>query len=244
MVDRRVMKKMENLKLFRQYLIALTESGDITRQEAVSMIPPLMLDVKSCHFVLDMCAAPGSKTSQLVELIQEKHIYEKTLPLGVVVANDVDEKRARTLVHQCKRSESPCMVITCAKGQDIPNDVLFDRVLCDAPCSGDGTLRKNPEIWTKWKMQNGMGLHTLQIDIAMNGVKVLKVGGKMVYSTCSFNPIENEAVVAELLRRTNGAVRIMDASTCLPKLKRRKGLTTWKVIVAFFKIFEKNSWMN
>ncbi|MCI00336.1 tRNA (cytosine(34)-C(5))-methyltransferase-like protein, partial [Trifolium medium] len=77
------------------------------------------------------------------------------------------------------------------------SQLLFDRVLCDVPCSGDGTLRKAPDLWRRWNTGTGNGLHNLQISVAMKGLSLLKVGGKMVYSTCSMNPIENEAVVAE-----------------------------------------------
>jgi 16S rRNA C967 or C1407 C5-methylase (RsmB/RsmF family) len=73
---------------------------------------------------------------------------------------------------------------------------VYDRIICDVPCSGDGTLRKNPNIWAEWTPEFAMGLHSLQLRIAQRGAALLKVGGYMVYSTCSFNPIENEAVVA------------------------------------------------
>jgi hypothetical protein len=78
--------------------------------------------------------------------------------------------------------------------------VLFDRVLCDVPCSGDGTMRKAPDIWRRWTPANGNGLHTLQLRIALRGAELLRVGGRMVYSTCTFNPVEDEAVVAEVRR--------------------------------------------
>ena len=66
------------------------------------------------------------------------------------------------------------------------------------PCSGDGTLRKAPDIWRRWTASNGNGLHLLQLRIALHAAHMLKIGGRMVYSTCTFNPIEDEAVVAEV----------------------------------------------
>merc|ERR1712196_492589 len=78
---------------------------------------------------------------------------------------------------------------------------------------------------------SGIALHPLQIQIAMRGVSLLKVGGLMVYSTCSFNPVENEAVVKEILLRCGGAVELVDASDMLPGLIRRPGLHSWKVAV-------------
>ena len=82
--------------------------------------------------------------------------------------------------------------------------VQYDRILCDVPCSGDGTIRKAADIWRRWTPINGNGLHPLQLRIALQSASLLKVGGRMVYSTCSFNPVEDEAVVAEV-RTPNSA---------------------------------------
>jgi 16S rRNA C967 or C1407 C5-methylase (RsmB/RsmF family) len=68
----------------------------------------------------------------------------------------------------------------------------FDRILCDVPCSGDGTLRKVPSIWKRWVAAQGNQLHTLQVQLAAKAVRLLRVGGRLVYSTCSLNPVENE----------------------------------------------------
>jgi 16S rRNA C967 or C1407 C5-methylase (RsmB/RsmF family) len=111
------------------------------------------------------------------------------------------------LVHQCRRSYSPLLVITTHKGQMFPSirasapsssaassggdrrgGCFFDRVLCDVPCSGDGTLRKSPHIWPKWTTNSGVDLHPLQLMIARRGFELLKPGGLMVYSTCSMSP--------------------------------------------------------
>jgi len=148
------------------------------------------------------------------------------------------------LTHQVKRLGSPCVFITNHEAQAYPflkvitkNDenkevkVLyqFDRILCDVPCSGDGTLRKNMELWKRWHSGMGVGLHRLQLKISTKGIELLKVGGRMVYSTCSFNPIEDEAVVCQLLRKYKGQIRLVDVSHEYPILKRRSGLTTWKI---------------
>jgi len=81
-----------------------------------------------------------------------------------------------------------------------------------------------------WHPGYGVSLHSLQLQIAMRGISLMKVGGYMTYSTCSFNPIENEAVVAELLRMAGGALKLVDVSASLPDLKRAPGLKTWKVM--------------
>ena len=101
--------------------------------------------------------------------------------------------------------------------------------MADVPCSGDGTTRKNPEVWRKWKLHDACGLHPLQLRIALRGVKLLALGGLMVYSTCSLNPLEDEAVVAEVLRQSHGAMELVDLSTAFPQLKHCRGKRTWIV---------------
>ncbi|RKP36525.1 S-adenosyl-L-methionine-dependent methyltransferase [Dimargaris cristalligena] len=236
-IPRIALKKSPHLRKFHTFLVTETEVGNISRQEAVSMIPPLLLDVKAGHMVIDMCAAPGSKTAQIVEAM---HAEEKDLELspGLVIANDANLKRACMLVHQMKRLHSPCLLVTHQDAEQFsnvlypspPEALRFDRILCDVPCSGDGTIRKNLLIWKDWKIADGMGIHGMQLKIAQRAAILLKVGGRMVYSTCSFNPLENEAVVAALLNSTDGALRLVDVSDRLPALVRRPGLTTWKVL--------------
>ncbi|CAH2076070.1 unnamed protein product [Thlaspi arvense] len=245
--SRKEIRKNQTLERFHEFLKLETEVGNMTRQEAVSMVPPLFLDVHPDHFVLDMCAAPGSKTFQLLELIHES-AEPGSLPNGMVVANDVDYKRSNLLIHQTKRTCTTNLMVTNNEGQHFPNcnskrtlsiaseihhhpidQLLFDRVLCDVPCSGDGTLRKAPDIWRRWNSGSGNGLHSLQVVLAMRGLSLLKVGGRMVYSTCSMNPIEDEAVVAEVLRRCGCSVELVDVSDKFPELIRRPGLKKWKV---------------
>lgn len=207
------------------------------------MVPPLLMDIKPDQWVLDMCAAPGSKTAQIIEAVDSSNKLNE-MPTGLVVANDADYKRSHMLVHQSKRLQSPCFMATNHDGAHFPNIHVprndtpegavelswqFDRVLCDVPCSGDGTIRKNEKIWDTWTPAGGLQLHTTQVQIFSRGCQLVKVGGRIVYSTCSFNPIENEAVVAEVLRQTKGAIRLVDVSTELPELKRKPGLSTWKV---------------
>jgi len=148
-----------------------------------------------------MCAAPGSKTTQLLEIVNRSLLDPDPSRRGLVVANDSDTDRAYMLVHQCKRINSPLLVVTTHKGQYFPfiadeasavvcpcPVAFFDRVLCDVPCSGDGTLRKNPAIWKRWSTSMGMTLHPLQLMIAKRGLQLLKDDCLMVYSTCSMSP--------------------------------------------------------
>jgi len=221
------------------FLVAETDCGSISRQETVSMIPPLVLGVEPHHRVLDMCAAPGSKTTQLMEAVHD--LPEGEMPTGFVVANDSDNARCYMLTHQVKRLQSPCILITNHDAACMPNiyipdpdrpgkntPVKFDRILCDVPCTGDGTLRKNADIWPKWNPVNSVNLHGVQYRIAKRGLELLAVGGRMVYSTCSFNPIEDEAVLARILQETGDSVRLVEIKDKLPGLKYSPGLTTWQ----------------
>lgn len=90
--------------------------------------------------------------------------------------------------------------------------------------------RKAPELWKKWNIKFSLALHPLQFAITLRGLKLLKVGGRLVYSTCSLNPIEDEAVVMALVKRCKGAVRVVDVSDKYPKLRRAAGLYDWKVV--------------
>lgn len=216
--------------------------GTIDRQEAVSMLPVLFLDVQPAQRVLDMCASPGSKTTQVIDFLlsSSSSTAEKETSKGMVIANDLDKKRAYMLVHRLSRNTLRNAVVTCGAGDSFPGlydkasgslqpTNVFDRVLCDVPCSGDGTLRKNQALWKEWHIGQGLTLHPIQLSLALRGAALLKIGGVMVYSTCSFNPVENEAVVAELLRRSGGALELVDVSQKLPQLKYRKGRTKWNV---------------
>ena len=109
-------------------------------------------------------------------------------------------------------------------------DGFFDRVLADVPCSGDGTMRKNPAIWNKWNTSGSISLHALQITIANRGIQLLKEDGLIVYSTCSMSPYEDEATVAELLRQNKGKLELVDARQFLPDFKCRSGMSDWIVL--------------
>ncbi|XP_066435306.1 RNA cytosine C(5)-methyltransferase NSUN2 [Eleutherodactylus coqui] len=246
-LSRKIIRKSPELEKFHQFLISESESGNISRQEAVSMIPPVLLNVQPHHKILDMCAAPGSKTKQLIEMLHAD--MDIPFPEGFVIANDVDNKRCYLLVHQAKRLNSPCVMVVNHDASSIPRllvendgvqEVLFyDRILCDVPCSGDGTMRKNIDVWKKWTTLNSLQLHGLQIRIATRGVEQLAEGGRMVYSTCSLNPIEDEAVIASLLEKSEGSLELVDVSSELPGLKWMPGIIHWKVMTKEGQWFDK-----
>ena len=237
----------ETLRKTQKWLVKHNSTGVLTRQAVDSMVPAAILGIEPGHTVLDLCASPGSKTTQALELVERGDTQSNG---GCVVANDISPMRCYHLVRRCAAlgSATKSLMITNHHAQWFPNPAValgggnkseenqrypsgcFDRVLCDVPCSGDGTLRKNPQIWNEWRPEFAVGLHTLQLRIAMRGAALLKIGGYMVYSTCSFNPIENEAVVAALIEKCGGALEIVDASDRFLDLKRRPGMAAWKVI--------------
>ena len=261
-----VIRRFAPFASFQKFLVAETDVGNITRQEVVSMIPPLLMDLKPNMTVLDLCAAPGSKSGQLIEMLHageedrarevahhlangldrpEGIVYEDDgRSTGLLIANDVDYKRAHMLVHQMKRLNSPNIIVTnhdatifpsikLPSPKGTPNKYLkFDRILADVPCSGDGTTRKNLEIWRKWIPSDGLGLHMTQVRILIRALQMLKVGGRVVYSTCSMNPVEDEAVLAAAIENCGGSelVNILETKDYLPGLKRCNGLKQWQIM--------------
>ncbi|KAI0342424.1 S-adenosyl-L-methionine-dependent methyltransferase [Trametopsis cervina] len=249
-VEKKVLRKSPEFKKFHNFLVFETEVGNISRQEAVSMLPPLFLEVEPHHRVIDMCAAPGSKTAQLLEALHAHDtITASSFPSGLLIANDSDHKRTHMLIHQAARLPSPALMVTNHDASIYPaikipseqvtfpsgtkarvvskkHQLLFDRILCDVPCSGDGTFRKNLGIWKHWTPMDGNGLHGLQVRILERAMRMLKKGGRIVYSTCSLNPVENEAVVVAALKSVPG-FELVDMSNHLPTLQFRPGLTKW-----------------
>ena len=175
---------------------SLHRTGRITRQEAVSMIPTIALEIKPGEIVLDMCASPGSKTTQIAENLQDR---------GLVIANEIANNRINTLVSNIQRHGNKTSMIIQHDGRHIPKilNLGFDKILVDVPCTGSGTTRKNPEVWKKWLPSGSQSLHNLQVELLKKAINLTKPGGRIVYSTCSLDPIENEAVVAEVLRNNN-----------------------------------------
>ncbi|KAF1986178.1 S-adenosyl-L-methionine-dependent methyltransferase [Aulographum hederae CBS 113979] len=279
---KQVVRKFAPFSSFQKFLVSETSVGNISRQEVVSMIPPLVMDIQQGMTVLDMCAAPGSKSAQLIEAVHggEEGRIRKVLhkianeqgrelspdgkelefdmaheaepeeyedygrATGLLIANDADYRRAQMLVHQVKRLNSPNLMVMNHDATQFPSIKVpgepgqpprylkFDRILADVPCSGDGTARKNPNVWKDWSTKNGLGLHLTQVRILVRALQMLKVGGRVVYSTCSLNPVENEAVISGAIARCGGVskVHVVDCSTSLPGLKRNSGLSQWKIM--------------
>ena len=225
-----------------------TNSGFLTRQELVSMLPPLLLDIHKDDLILDVCAAPGSKTVQMLELISSNKAQVLETK-GGIIANDVEFKRAYILAHQLQRLNLAGVGVINHPGQFLPTifeqemdangnlipnkkkPILFDKILVDAPCSGDGAIRKLPQRWKMWKPIDGIHLHMLQVKILQRAINLAKPGGLIVYSTCSLNPIEDEAVVIETLRTFNiknpGSLELINIHNKFPQLIMSQGLDDW-----------------
>jgi 16S rRNA (cytosine967-C5)-methyltransferase len=175
-------------------------AGEISIQDEASQIIPLLLDVQSSERVLDLCAAPGGKTPPLVRGAGEN---------GMVVAGERHAHRLRAMREQFKRLNlSRVRLVELDAEKKLPFAARFDRILVDAPCSGTGTLARHPEI--RWRLQEEQlaEFHALQVSLLTNALEMLKPGGRLVYSTCSMEPEENENVVEEVLRK-NAGVRLV-----------------------------------
>ena len=207
----------------KHILSLLHESGRITRQEAASMLPVVVLDPKPGQLILDLCAAPGSKATQVAEAVA---------PDGVVVANEPVSGRVNMLVSNRGRLSTSNMLINQQDGRHIGRipPPGYDGIVADVPCTGSATSRKNRNVWWKWSPKESRTLFRLQVEITTRGASLLRPGGKLVYSTCSIDPCENEAVVAQLLRQLPYLELIDIDESKLNGLKLRQGLADWDVL--------------
>ena len=220
----------------KQILFTENDYG-ILRQELVSMLPVNLVDIEESDIILDMCAAPGNKTIQVLEIMSEKARAKNTLPSGVIIANELNDKRAGNMAHFFKAHFPINIVVTNNNAESLP--VIEDEnyrpniVICDVPCSGDGTLRKNKMVRKKWKIDFGLENHFTQIKILDNAIRQCKNDGYIVYSTCAINPLENEAVICHILEKYKGEIDLINCSKKLRdmKIKFREGLIKWKVCI-------------
>jgi NOL1/NOP2/sun family putative RNA methylase len=192
--------------------------GLIYVQEAASMLPPLALAAQPHERVLDVAAAPGSKTTQIAQMMCNT---------GLIVANDNNRKRIRGLTGNIDRSGTLNAVVTCQPGQVFGKFMsdYFDRILLDAPCSSEGTIRKSFSALELWSESTIERLARTQIGLLVATFRALKPGGVMVYSTCTFAPEENENVLDYFFNRTPEAY---SEPVVLTGLKTRAPLARWR----------------
>ncbi len=166
--------------------------GYIYVQEAASMIPPIVLDPQPDDLVLDIAASPGSKTTQIGQYMNNE---------GILIANDIDATRLAALGINTQRCGLTNLIITKMQGhwyKKVP--VQFDRILVDAPCSGTGTIRKSMKTIQMWNPNMVKRLAGTQRELIRTALNVLKPQGMLVYSTCTMEPDENEAVIDRILQ--------------------------------------------
>lgn len=170
------------------------ESGVYYLQEASAMAPVSLLEPQPGEWICDLCAAPGGKTTQIAGRMEGK---------GLLLCNEINPKRAKILSRNIERmavanalvtNEHPAVLAKRFAG-------LFDRVLIDAPCSGEGMFRKEEAAVTDWSQETVEMCARRQEEILDSGAQLVRPGGLLVYSTCTFAPEENEQQIAAFLRR-------------------------------------------
>ena len=165
--------------------------GYIYLQGAASMIPPIVLNPKRNEIVLDMCASPGSKTSQMAAMMENT---------GLIVANDNAMERLKPLTLNLQRCGVSNTVLTQMEGRWF-KEMEFDKILVDAPCSGIGTIRKSFKTIEMWNPNFSRKMCGIQKQLLSTAIPMLKEDGVLVYSTCTLEPEEDEGVVDAILQR-------------------------------------------
>ena len=161
-------------------------------QEPSAMFPAQVLPVDEGDFILDMCAAPGGKSTALAA---------KLNGTGLLVSNDISASRAKALLKNIEASgvRNSIVLTEDPKHLAAPFEGYFDKILIDAPCSGEGMFRKEPSMMRAWEKNGPDFFSKLQKEIVDSGVRMLKAGGMMVYSTCTFSVEENEGTLKYIL---------------------------------------------
>ena len=182
---------------------ALQETGDLGKhpyhtaglyyiQEPSAMVPVAVLDPQPGERVLDLCAAPGGKTTQIQSRMKNE---------GLLIANDANPRRVQALSKNLERWGARNISVLCETPRRISKHLgdFFDRVLVDAPCSGEGTFRSDPGEIKKWSPEFSRRCCRIQDEILWFAAKMVRPGGVLVYSTCTFNQDENEGTIARFL---------------------------------------------
>jgi len=170
------------------------QAGLYYLQDPSAMTPAEMLDPKPGDWVLDLSASPGGKTTQMAAKLWNS---------GLLIANEIKNKRLGHLIQNVERWGAENVVVTNETPERLADSFgpIFDKVLVDAPCSGEGMFRKDAAARRDWSQGLVEGCAIRQKNIMDVAVKLVKPGGKLVYSTCTFSPEEDEGVIAEILLR-------------------------------------------
>lgn len=188
-------------------------------QEISSMMSAIALDPQQGELILDLCASPGSKTTQIAAKMQNT---------GTIIANDFKIQRIKILSSNLEKCGVTNTIVTrmdaitlCTKLTK--SDIKFDRILLDVPCSGEGILRSSPKTFIMWNEKVVHNLSRQQKKFIANAIKLLKKGGTLVYSTCTHAPEENESVINFALQNFPIQIELVH----LP-LKCRQGIKKWE----------------
>lgn len=197
----------------------LYAQGKVYVQNLSSMIPPLLLDPSPNEKVLDITAAPGSKTTQMAVMMNNT---------GEIIANDLSRIRLYKLQANIKRQGASNITITQIPGQilwkEYPN--RFDKALVDVPCSLEGTIQcDNPKSYEQWSVEKIAILSQKQKFLLRSAIAATKVGGIIVYSTCTMSPEENEEVISWILEKEAGNVELVPIE--LPGIETMNVVTQW-----------------
>ncbi|GMA58846.1 hypothetical protein GCM10025858_33490 [Alicyclobacillus sacchari] len=190
---------VERLDLYRDGLLTVQDEGAM-------LIAPLLRPEPGMR-ILDMCAAPGGKTTQIAELMRDT---------GVIDAYDVYMAKVQTIADACSRLHIASVRARLGDGRDVLGDPPYDAVLVDAPCSGLGVMRRRPDIRQRRTEADVAALTALQADLLRHACRIVKPGGYVVYATCTLLPEENEQVVLRVIDELEGAVSLDDIAGDLP----------------------------
>ena len=193
-------KDLEKLEIYK--------NGEIYLQSLSSMIPPIILNPKPNESVLDLAASPGSKTTQMGCMMENK---------GYILANEIDKIRCDRLKFNIEMQGIEIAKVCNNDGSKIDLEDEFDKVLLDVPCSGEGRFLVNKiSSYNTWSERQVLELSKLQRSLFESGYKALKKGGTLVYSTCTLNKKENEEIIDWALRNFN--LEILDININLKEV--------------------------
>ncbi|MBU2562407.1 MAG: RsmB/NOP family class I SAM-dependent RNA methyltransferase [Nanoarchaeota archaeon] len=190
-------------------------------QELASMLPVIALKPKKEDIILDLCSAPGSKTTQLAAEIGNT---------GTIIANEISLGRIKILASNLERCGVTNTIITKKDGIALckklaKQNLKLDKILVDAPCSGEGTLRSSPKTYLMWNINTIKQLSKIQKNLVSSAIELLKPNGELIYSTCTHAPEENEEVVDFILKEFKDKIKIEKIS--LP-INPRQGIEKYK----------------
>ncbi len=192
-------------------------------QELASMLPVIALEPKENEIILDLCSAPGSKTTQTASEMKNT---------GTIIANEVSLGRIKILASNLERCGVANVIISrkdgvafCNRIKKYNSELKFDKILVDAPCSGEGTLRSSPKTYVMWNIKTIKALPRIQKQLVLSAFEVLKPGGELIYSTCTHASEENEEVVDFVLKELGDKIKLEKVKL---SIKTREGLTKWQ----------------